>query len=114
MFSYRYSFYVGNYVDVFKYIVQSLIIESLKEKDKSFFYFDIYVGVGRYQLGSEYVERIGEYFEGIVRIWQQDDLFVELEAYINVVKYFNRSGQLRYYFGSSLIVRLLLREQDSL
>lgn len=114
MFSYRYSFYVGNYVDVFKYIVQSLIIESLKEKDKLFFYFDIYVGVGCYQLGSEYVECIGEYFEGIVCIWQQDDLFVELEVYINVVKYFNCSGQLCYYFGLLLIVCQLLCEQDSL
>lgn len=31
-----------------------------------------------------------------------------------MVKHFNRSGQLRYYPGSPLIARLLLREQDSL
>ncbi|MFP1497215.1 23S rRNA (adenine(2030)-N(6))-methyltransferase RlmJ [Escherichia coli] len=28
----------------------------------------------------------------------------ELEPYINAVKHFNRSGQLRYYPGSPLIV----------
>ncbi len=31
-----------------------------------------------------------------------------------MVKHFNRSGQLRYYPGSPLIARQLLREQDSL
>ncbi|WP_286783863.1 23S rRNA (adenine(2030)-N(6))-methyltransferase RlmJ, partial [Enterobacter sp. 56-7] len=38
----------------------------------------------------------------------------ELEPYIGVVNHFNRNGQLRYYPGSPLIARQLLREQDSL
>ena len=114
MLSYRHSFHAGNHADVLKHTVQSLIIESLKEKDKPFLYLDTHAGAGRYQLGSEHAERTGEYLEGIARIWQQDDLPAELEAYINVVKHFNRSGQLRYYPGSPLIARLLLREQDSL
>ena len=104
MLSYRHSFHAGNHADVLKHTVQSLIIESLKEKDKPFLYLDTHAGAGR----------TGEYLEGIARIWQQDDLPAELEAYINVVKHFNRSGQLRYYPGSPLIARQLLREQDSL
>lgn len=100
MLSYRHSFHAGNHADVLKHTVQSLIIESLKEKDKPFLYLDTHAGAGRYQLGSEHAERTGEYLEGIARIWQQDDLPAELEAYINVVKHFNRSGQLRYYPGS--------------
>lgn len=114
MLSYRHSFHAGNHADVLKHTVQSLIIESLKEKDKPFLYLDTHAGAGRYQLGSEHAERTGEYLEGIARIWQQDDLPAELEAYINVVKHFNRSGQLRYYPGSPLIARQLLREQDNL
>ncbi|MEZ2840594.1 23S rRNA (adenine(2030)-N(6))-methyltransferase [Escherichia coli] len=114
MLSYRHSFHAGNHADVLKHTVQSLIIESLKEKDKPFLYLDTHAVAGRYQLGSEHAERTGEYLEGIARIWQQDDLPAELEAYINVVKHFNRSGQLRYYPGSPLIARQLLREQDSL
>ena len=34
MLSYRHSFHAGNHADVLKHTVQSLIIESLKEKDK--------------------------------------------------------------------------------
>lgn len=114
MLSYRHSFHAGNHADVLKHTVQSLIIESLKEKEKPFLYLDTHAGAGRYQLSSEHAERTGEYLEGISRIWQQDDLPAELEAYIGAVQHLNRSGNLRYYPGSPLIARHLLREQDSL
>lgn len=65
MLSYRHSFHAGNHADVLKHTVQSLIIESLKEKDKPFLYLDTHAGAGRYQLGSEHAERTGEYLEGI-------------------------------------------------
>lgn len=114
MLSYRHSFHAGNHADVLKHTVQSLIIESLKEKDKPFLYLDTHAGAGRYQLSGEHAARTGEYREGIARIWQQDSLPAELEPYISAVSHFNRSGQLRYYPGSPLIARQLLREQDSL
>jgi len=57
MLSYRHSFHAGNHADVLKHTVQSLIIESLKEKDKPFLYLDTHAGAGRYQLGSEHAER---------------------------------------------------------
>ena len=114
MLSDRHSFHAGNHADVLKHTVQSLIIESLKEKEKPFLYLDTHAGAGRYQLASEHAERTGEYLEGISRIWQQDDLPEELTPYITVLKHFNRSGTLRYYPGSPLIARQLLREQDTL
>lgn len=114
MLSYRHSFHAGNHADVLKHTVQSLIIEALKEKEKPFLYLDTHAGAGRYQLSSVHAERTGEYLEGIARIWDQDSLPSELEAYIGAVKALNRTGQLRYYPGSPLIARHLLREQDSL
>ena len=78
MLSYRHSFHAGNHADVLKHTVQSLIIESLKEKEKPFLYLDTHAGAGRYQLSGEHAERTGEYLEGIARIWQQDDLPAEL------------------------------------
>jgi 23S rRNA (adenine2030-N6)-methyltransferase len=79
MLSYRHSFHAGNHADVLKHTVQSLIIESLKEKEKPFLYLDTHAGAGRYQLSGEHAERTGEYLEGIARIWQQDDLPAEME-----------------------------------
>lgn len=114
MLSYRHSFHAGNHADVLKHTVQSLIIESLKEKEKPFLYLDTHAGAGRYKLSGEHAERTGEYLEGIARIWQQDDLPAELEPYMSAVSHFNRSGPLRYYPGSPLIARQLMREQDSI
>lgn len=114
MLSYRHSFHAGNHADVLKHTVQSLIIEALKEKDKPFLYLDTHAGAGRYQLSGEHAERTGEYLDGIARLWQRDDLPTELAPYLNTVAHINRSGTLRYYPGSPLIARHLLREQDAL
>ncbi|MGS9092605.1 23S rRNA (adenine(2030)-N(6))-methyltransferase RlmJ, partial [Salmonella enterica subsp. enterica serovar Infantis] len=59
MLSYRHSFHAGNHADVLKHTFQSLIIESLKEKEKPVLYLDTHAGAGRYQLGSEHAERTG-------------------------------------------------------
>ncbi|GAL13478.1 protein involved in catabolism of external DNA [Vibrio astriarenae] len=37
MLSYRHSFHAGNHADVVKHIVQSLILDALKQKDKPLF-----------------------------------------------------------------------------
>ncbi|WP_147200217.1 23S rRNA (adenine(2030)-N(6))-methyltransferase RlmJ [Pantoea sp. MBD-2R] len=114
MLSYRHSFHAGNHADVLKHTVQSLIIDSLNEKDKPYLYLDTHAGAGRYQLSGEHAERTGEYLEGIARIWQQDDLPEELKSYIACVKQLNPNGKLRYYPGSPLIARHLLRPYDKL
>lgn len=114
MLSYRHSFHAGNHADVLKHTVQSLIITALKEKDKPFLYLDTHAGAGRYQLSSQHSERTGEYLEGIARLWDRDDIPEALMPYLNAVKAYNSSGKLRYYPGSPLIARQLLREQDSL
>jgi 23S rRNA (adenine2030-N6)-methyltransferase len=114
MLSYRHSFHAGNHADVLKHTVQSLIIESLKEKEKPFLYLDTHAGAGRYLLSGEHAERTGEYLEGIARIWQREDQPAELAAYMSAIKHFNRNESLRYYPGSPLIARQLLRAEDKL
>lgn len=114
MLSYRHSFHAGNHADVLKHTVQTLILDAMKEKDKPFLYLDTHAGAGRYQLHSVHAERTGEYQDGIGRLWQRDDLPPLLETYINTIKSYNGSEQLRYYPGSPLIARQLLRENDKL
>ncbi|MEC5343298.1 23S rRNA (adenine(2030)-N(6))-methyltransferase RlmJ [Brenneria populi] len=114
MLSYRHSFHAGNHADVVKHTVQSLIVTALKEKEKPFLYLDTHAGAGRYQLSGEHAERTGEYLDGIAKIWQRDDLPAELEPYMQAVRAYNHNGQLRYYPGSPLIARQLLREQDKI
>ena len=114
MLSYRHSFHAGNHADVLKHTVQSLIIESLKEKEKPFLYLDTHAGAGRYQLSGEHAERTGEYLEGIARIWAQESVPEELKTYLEAVSALNPRGDLRFYPGSPLIAAHLLRDHDKL
>ena len=114
MLSYRHSFHAGNHADVLKHTVQSLISESLKEKDKPFLYLDTHAGAGRYQLSGERAERTGEYLEGIARIWAQESVPEELKTYLEAVSALNPRGDLRFYPGSPLIAAHLLRDHDKL
>ena len=48
------------------------------------------------------------------RIWQQPDAPELLQPYFDAIRALNRNGTLRYYPGSPLIARHLLREDDKL
>ncbi|WCE29679.1 23S rRNA (adenine(2030)-N(6))-methyltransferase RlmJ [Vibrio sp. SCSIO 43137] len=112
MLSYRHSFHAGNHADVVKHIVQSLILESLKNKEKPFVYHDTHSGVGRYDLTHEWSEKTGEYKQGIARVWQQSESPEELSEYLSAVQQLNTGSELRYYPGSPRIARAQLRDQD--
>lgn len=114
MLSYRHSFHAGNHADVLKHIVQTLIIESLKEKEKPFLYLDTHAGAGRYQLTNAHATRTGEYLEGIARLWQQEEVPAPILPYLEAVGELNPTGELRYYPGSPLLAAKLLRAQDTL
>ncbi|MDH2924296.1 23S rRNA (adenine2030-N6)-methyltransferase [Nicoletella semolina] len=111
MLSYRHSFHAGNHADVLKHLVLTLILETLKQKEKGFFYLDTHSGVGRYSLSSAEAEKTGEYVEGIARLWDRCDLPEEVALYVQEIKKINR-GKLRYYAGSPLLAVNQLRPQD--
>lgn len=109
--NYRHVFHAGNFADVFKHLVLSLLLKSLHRKDKPFFYLDTHAGAGRYDLLSEAAQKTGEYRDGIQRLW--DDLpLPETEDYLAAVRGLNERNRLRYYPGSPRIARFFLRPQD--
>ncbi|OCG30818.1 rRNA methyltransferase [Gilliamella sp. Choc4-2] len=114
MLSYRHSYHAGNHADVLKHIVLTLCIESLKEKEKPFLYLDTHSGAGRYLLRSEHAEKTGEYLSGINLLWQQSNIPELLNTYISVLRRYNPFEEIKYYPGSPLIAKQLLREQDKL
>lgn len=111
--NYRHSFHAGNFADVVKHAVLSLIIESLKRKDSAFAAIDTHAGIGQYDFWKQEPNKTDEYKDGIGRLWNCADAPAELEAYLTVVKAMN--GQLlRHYPGSPELVRRLMRPQDRL
>ena len=109
--NYRHAFHAGNFADVFKHIVLSLLLKSLQRKDTPFCYLDTHAGAGRYDLASEAAQKTGEYRDGIRRLWDLKPLS-ELADYLAAVRAANADGALRYYPGSPAIARFFLRPQD--
>lgn len=114
--NYRHAFHAGNFADVVKHLILVRILDYLKRKDAAFRVLDTHAGVGLYDLLGDEAGRTGEWAEGIGRV--MDHLAgpaAELAApYFEAVRAQNPEGGLRFYPGSPLITRHLLREQDRL
>lgn len=109
--NYRHVFHAGNFADVVKHVVLSLLLKSLHRKDTPFCYLDTHAGAGRYDLSIAAAQKTGEYREGILRLWNSEPP-PETVDYLAAVRALNDGKTLRYYPGSPAIGRILLRPQD--
>ncbi len=114
MLSYRHGFHAGNFADVLKHSLISLVIQALKQKDKPFVYIDTHAGAGKYSFKSDFAQKTGEYLDGIARIWAQAAPPDEIKDYLAAVRAENTGRQLVRYPGSPQLVRRLIRAQDRL
>jgi 23S rRNA (adenine2030-N6)-methyltransferase len=93
------------------------LIEYLKLKDKPFRVIDTHAGLGIYDLSGVAAQKTGEWRDGIGRLLDmpaEGAAFDLMVPYLSAVAAANPSGGLKYYPGSPLIVRGLLRRQDRL
>ena len=114
MLSYRHGFHAGNFADVLKHSLITLVINALKQKDKPFVYIDTHAGAGKYSLQSEFAQKTEEYRQGIGRIWSSQQQPDEIKDYLALVKAENVKQQLLRYPGSPQLARRLVRKQDRL
>jgi 23S rRNA (adenine2030-N6)-methyltransferase len=114
MLSYRHAFHAGNHADVLKHLVLVQIVRYMAEKPAPFWIIDTHAGAGRYSLDSEHAKKLGEWCDGIGRLWQRPDLPAAAVDYVEQVKMLNPDGKLRHYPGSPWLARQLLRDSDRL
>ena len=115
--NYRHAYHAGNFADVVKHVVLSLLLDYLKQKDKAFRVIDTHAGIGRYDLSSTEAQKTGEWRGGIGRLIDAplDKSAAALVApYLEAVRSLNPDGGVRKYPGSPLIARHLMRKQDRL
>ena len=112
--NYRHIFHAGNFADVFKHIVLSLLFKALKRKDKAFCYLDTHAGSGIYNLYSEAAQKTQEFNNGIGRIMGLTDIPPLITEYVSIIRELNTQNNLQFYPGSPLIAQALLREQDKM
>lgn len=112
MLSYRHAYHAGNHADVLKHAVLVLLLNALRRKDKPFVCIDTHAGAGRYDLSDPRALQTGEAAAGVARWWQSKA--APLAPWLALVRALNPDGQLRWYPGSPLLARALLRDGDRL
>jgi len=115
--NYRHAFHAGNFADVVKHTILTRILAYLMRKDAPLRVIDTHAGVGLYDLRGAAAEKTGEWVEGIGRLVERDlpkSAQALLAPYLDAVRAQNRDGDLRFYPGSPLITRQMLRQQDRL
>ncbi len=116
LLSYRHIYHAGNFADVFKHAILVLLLRALQRKDKPLCYLETHAGAGRYDLHSEQARKNAEFKGGIHRLWRAKSPPPEIEDYLLAVRAINggQPGRAppRYYPGSPVIARSVLRPQD--
>ncbi|WP_159819636.1 23S rRNA (adenine(2030)-N(6))-methyltransferase RlmJ [Colwellia sp. 20A7] len=119
MLSYRHAFHAGNFADVLKHSVLTLVLDYMTRKEKGFHYIDSHSGAGMYQLEDEYAQKTGEYKEGIAKLINESNIPESLQPYIDLIKALNPTSEnddkndLTLYPGSPGIAKRFMRRQDS-
>jgi 23S rRNA (adenine2030-N6)-methyltransferase len=122
--NYRHVFHAGNFADVLKHVVLSLVIGHMTRKPAPFRVIDTHAGMGLYDLGSLEAEKTGEWRDGIARVLAArsglpEDVAWVLSSYLDLLDADLEPGagggsKLVRYPGSPLIARRLMREGDRL
>jgi 23S rRNA (adenine2030-N6)-methyltransferase len=114
MLAYRHAFHAGNHADVLKHTVLTLVLRYMNLKDKPYRLVDTHAGAGGYSLEGRFAQKKGEFEQGILRLWERDDLPPAVADYVQLVRQFNPDGMLEQYPGSPAFAQMLLRAQDQL
>lgn len=116
MLSYRHGYHAGNFADVHKHVVLSLLVQHLLRKDTGFFYLDTHAGAGLYDLAAEFARKNAEHEQGIAQLWERAELPELVRPYVEAVRGLNAEKgapkRLHFYPGSPALVRRFLRPQD--
>lgn len=116
--NYRHAYHAGNFADVLKHAVLARVIDYLKLKPQAFRVIDTHAGIGRYDLESVEAGKTGEWTRGIGQLLSGPAPGAEVRSllapYLETVRSLNVPEHLRFYPGSPLVARTLMRRGDQL
>lgn len=108
--NYRHIFHAGNFADVFKHWILTLLLEKFIEKPAPFFVLDTHAGLGEYDLTHFSAQKTLEQDSGVQRILSKE-LEPAFQAYYDIL-YSNNAGEI--YPGSPRFIQAFLRADDQL
>lgn len=111
--NYQHIFHAGNFADVFKHAILTLLLERLSQKDKPCVYIDTHSGAGQYDLADARAQKTAEASLGVMELLAQAQPIPELARYLSIIKPY-LDQQRPCYPGSPLIMQSFQRELDHL
>lgn len=116
--NYRHAYHAGNFADVLKHAVLTLVLRYMTQKAQPLRVIDVHAGIGLYDVTGIEAGKTGEWQDGIGRLLAAQlsgSAAALLAPYLEVVAALNEPGApLRFYPGSPLLARKLLRRSDTL
>ncbi len=109
--NYRHIYHAGNFADVFKHLVLTMVIGYLQNKDKGLFALDAFGGCGLYDLKSDMAQRTMEYEAGVGNFMNADFPNDDLKNFQDVLRPYYKAD---LYPGSPTLLADRLRPQDRL
>lgn len=114
MLSYRHAYHAGNHADVLKHLIQVQMLQYMTQKPAPLWVVDTHAGAGRYSLESEQAKKLGEFQDGVGRLWKATGQPKAVAEYLDTVRELNPDGELRHYPGSPWLAYQQLRKDDRL
>ena len=109
--NYRHIYHAGNFADVFKHWILTLLLVKLTEKPTPFCVIDTHSGLGVYDLKHRHAQKTLEQESGIQRLLQAQ-LDPAFQPYYDVLSTNNNPSEV--YPGSPKIIQTFLRKNDRL
>lgn len=114
MLSYRHAYHAGNHADVLKHLILVQMLQYMTQKPAPLWVVDTHAGAGRYSLESEQAKKLGEFQDGVGRLWKATGQPKAVAEYLDTVRELNPDGELRHYPGSPWLAYQQLRKDDRL
>lgn len=114
MLSYQHRYHAGNFADVHKHLILTVVLESLTRKPSPLAVIDTHAGEGLYDLMSEEAAKIQEFRDGIEKLLPGHAPPEIVQIYLDCVRAENPDGGLRQYPGSPRLAERLTRPGDEI
>lgn len=112
--NYRHIYHAGNFTEVVKHSILTMVIDYLLRKESPICYIDTHAGEGIYDLTSVEAEKTNEFTAGVVRLLNDPVQHPpSLENYLRILKNYQNGSRLHDYPGSPEFARRMMRSQDT-
>lgn len=117
MLAYQHAYHAGNFADVHKHLGLRRLVLALMRKSSAISFVDTHAGRGLYPLTAPETQKLGEFRQGIERLWQRRRGFGEdspMGEWLKTLATLQSGGELNQYPGSPWWLGSTLRSQDRL